>query len=198
MIYRLFPVEGFNQPFTVGHNLGEWIELKLNGKIPYGHWVSINFLSTTPHTIWGLLAGQLLISESNHQIVLKKLITSGVILLILGYALDPITPIIKRIATASFVLASGGWTLLALAFSHWLIDIRKKDRMVLFFSVVGMNPLFIYLFAHVGGARLIEKILHPFTHLISNDLEAIARLVTSIGVWVLLWYLCYWRTLRRF
>ena len=81
---------------------------------------------------------------------------------VVGYGLNPITPIIKRISTSSFVIVSGGWTFLTLAFSYWLIDIKKRQKWSRFLSVVGMNPLFIYLFAHVGGAVFIEFILLPF------------------------------------
>ena len=29
--------------------------------------------------------------------------------------------------------------------------------------IVGMNPLFIYVFAHVGGGKLIYDIIKPFS-----------------------------------
>jgi hypothetical protein len=64
---------------------------------------------------------------------------------------------------------------------------------VLFFAVVGMNPLFIYLFAHVGGAGLLERIVHPFTFVLMDwaGLEW-AALFTSLVVWGLLWGICQW------
>lgn len=192
-LYRFFPIEGFNQAFTPGQNIGEWIELQLNGQLPGGHWVSLNALSTAAHTIWGVLAGQLLLGGHSGKTKVKQLAVAGVLLLIAGYGLDPVTPIIKRIATSSFVLASGGWTLLALAFCYWLIDLKKQDKAVLFFAIVGMNPLFIYLFAHVGGAGLLERILHPFTHALLGWAGAeTAAVGTAIAVWMALWGLCYW------
>jgi len=192
-LYRFFPLEGFNQPFTAGHNLGEWLELQLNGDIPGGHWVSLNALSTTAHTIWGVLAGQWLLGGESPSKKLRMLLVAGGVLLAAGYALDPLTPIIKRIATSSFVLASGGWTVLALAFSYWLIDLKKKDRAVLFFAVVGMNPLFIYLFAHVGGGRLLERIFYPFTHAVFAWAgETVAAVATALAVWTALWGICWW------
>ncbi len=192
-LYRFFPLEGFNQPFTAGQNLGEWLELQLNGQIPGGHWVSLNALSTTAHTVWGVLAGQWLLGGETPVKKLRVLLLAGVALLVAGYGLDPVTPIIKRIATSTFVLASGGWTLLGLAFSYWLIDLKKKDRAVLFFAVVGMNPLFIYLFAHVGGGRLLERIFYPYTHaLFGWGGEAYAAVATSLAVWAALWGICWW------
>lgn len=197
-VYRFFPLEGFDQPFTPGHNVGEWIELQLNGKLPGGHWVSLNAISTAAHTVWGVLAGKLLLGATPARTKLRQLLIAGVILLAAGYLLDPVTPIIKRIATSSFVLASGGWTLLALALCYWLIDLKKKDRGVLFFAVVGMNPLFIYLFAHLGGGDFIEQILHPFTFaLLGWAGKATAGVVTAFLVWLGLWGICWWLYRRK-
>ncbi|HFE65568.1 MAG TPA: DUF5009 domain-containing protein, partial [Caldithrix sp.] len=143
-IYRTFPVSGFNQPFTPDHNFGAYVDLLISGELSAGHWVSFNALPTAAHTIWGVLAGKLLLSGRSHGEKLKLLIISGVIGLVAGYALDPFTPIIKRISTSSFVLVSGGWSLLALAFFYWLIDVRKIHRWARFLIIVGMNSLFIY------------------------------------------------------
>ena len=86
-------------------------------KINPGGWVAINCISTSCHTIWGVLAGKLLMSKRTSGEKMKRLLISSLVLLILGFGLDRshITPIIKRIATSSFVLASGGYCVLFLA-----------------------------------------------------------------------------------
>ena len=82
---------------------------------------------------------------------------------------------------------------MALALSYWLIDIKKFQKGVWFFAIVGMNPLFIYLFAHVGGADLIKKIVLPFSHgLFGWTGELSANIILSMIVLYLLWYICYW------
>jgi len=53
------------------------------------------------------------------------MLIAGVSALIIGYSLDFVTPIIKKIATSSFVFASGGWAILALCLCYWLIDVKK-------------------------------------------------------------------------
>ena len=60
---------------------------------------------------------------------IQTLVIAGVAGLVIGYSLHllNITPIIKKIATSSFVFASGGWAILVLAFSYWLIDVRKSS-----------------------------------------------------------------------
>lgn len=198
ILYRTFPVEGFNHPFVANENFGTWLDLQYGGADMGGHWVSFNAIPTTAHTIWGVLAGQLLRSERSSAQKLKILLIAGAIGVVAGYALHPIIPIIKRISTSSFVLVSGGWTVLVLALSYWLIDIKKWNLGVWFFSVVGMNSLFIYLFAHVGGSRMIEKMVVPFTTSLLGWMgEAATAIITSLIVLSLLWYLCYWLYKKR-
>jgi len=193
LLYRLWPVAGYNQPFVADHNFGSWMDLVLMGKLSKGHWVAINALPTTAHTMWGVLAGLLLKSPRKETQKIKILIIAGLMGVVVGYTLNPITPIIKRICTSSFVIVSGGWALIALAVFYWLVDVRKIHRVPLFFAIVGMNPLFIYLFNHVGGTRLVERIVHPFSYgLFSRFSELGAEMITAFSVWLLLWSLCYW------
>lgn len=197
-IYRIFWIEGYNQPFTPDHNFGAWFDMLIAGELSPGHWVSINAIPTTAHTIWGVLAGKLLMSERKSGNKLLILVIAGFAGLAVGYALDPVTPIIKRISTTSFVFASGGWTFLALALSYWLIDIMKLRAGVLFFAIVGMNPLFIYLFAHVGGAELITQIIKPLTFsLFSWTGESGVNLLTAMLAAMGLWLICYWMYRRN-
>ena len=193
ILYRTFPVAGFNQPFTPDHNFGAWFDMLISGELSSGHWVSFNAIPTTAHTIWGVVAGQLLMSKRTAMQKLKILIIAGVIGLVIGYGLNPITPIIKRISTTSFVFVSGGWSLLALAFSYWIVDILKFRGWVKPFAIVGMNPLFIYLFAHVGGANLLTKVVKPFSMAAFSWIgDLSAQMFTALIVWYLLWYICYW------
>ena len=56
-----------------------------------------------------------------------------------------------------------------------------------------MNPLFIYMFAHVGGAVFIESVIHPFTFLLFGWMGTLtASILTSAIVLFLLWYICQW------
>jgi predicted acyltransferase len=135
-------------------------------------------------------------SEKPVRQKIQALLIAAISALIIGYSLDllNITPIIKKIATSSFVFASGGWTILALTFSYWLIDVKKSFRKgAWFFIVVGMNSIFIYLFFSIGGAGFISRIAEPFSKLLfSWSGEMITAAITSIGVWAAMWYMCYW------
>ena len=192
-LYRFFPLEGFTNAFVNGENFPAWFNMLISGEESGGGWAMFNAIPTAAHTIWGVLAGQLLISKHPAKKKLQLLFAAGIIGLLIGYGLSPVTPIIKKIATSTFVFASGGWSLIALALCYWLIDIKKYQKGVLFFAVVGMNPLFIYLFAHVGGADLIKKIFLPFSNaLFGWTGELGAHIILSCTVLFMLWYICYW------
>lgn len=193
LAYRYFSAEGYDQPFTPDQNLGAYVDMAIAGELSGGHWVSLNAIPTAAHTIWGVLAGQLLMSGMTPRRKLTILFAAGITALLVGYGLDPVTPIIKRIATASFVICTGGWCLIALAAAYWWVDILKIHIGVKFFAIVGMNPLFIYLFAEVGGSRLLYRIAKPFTMAAfgwTGDLYA--QMLTGCVVWGLLWGICYW------
>jgi predicted acyltransferase len=196
LAYRFFPVDGFNHPWVNYENLGAWVNNKIEGVDKASTWASLNCVSTTAHTVWGVLCGKLLMSDKSPAKKIQILIIAGVSGLIIGNTLDllNVTPIIKKIATSSFVFASGGWAILVLCFSYWLIDVKKLfTRGSKFFIIVGMNSIFIYLFFEIGGSDLISKIIAPFSRLLfSWGGELTVGIITSLAVWAALWYLCYW------
>ena len=62
-LYRFWPVAGFDQAFVPDRNFGAWFDLFLTGHLNPGHWVIFNAVPTAAHTIWGVLAGQVLSSS---------------------------------------------------------------------------------------------------------------------------------------
>jgi predicted acyltransferase len=193
LLYRFFPVAGFDQAFVAGENFGAWFNILITGYEYGGHWAAFNFLPTAAHTLWGVVAGNWLMENSNHADKLKRLLIAGIVTLILGYLTTFFTPVIKRISTTSFVLLSGGWTFLALSLCYWLIDVKGILKKTFVFKVVGVNPLFIYLFASLGGGGLFLKIIRPFsTSIIGGVSPWLAELISGLGVLFGLWYLCYW------
>ena len=194
LLYRFTHVSGFDQPFTDQHNFGNYIDLILMNKINEGGWVAINCIPTAAHTIWGVLAGKLLLSDKPEKEKIKWLLIGGVAGLIIGFSLDAtITPIIKRIATSSFTLASGGWCLLGLALFYWWIDIKDHKQRLEFFTIVGMNSLFIYLFFEIVANRWFNNYIGAVT----NGLMAMINvphdwmtIITSLCIFALEWSMC--------
>jgi predicted acyltransferase len=198
-LYRFWPVAGFNQPFVADHNFGSQVDMWLMGKLSVGHWVAFNAVPTTAHTMWGVLAGQLLKSRRPPGRKILTLVAAGGVGVALGYALNPLTPIIKRICTSSFVIASGGWCLLVLALAYGLVDVKKMNGAAAkFFAIVGMNCLTIYLFTETNGARWLRGIVKPFTTgLVGWTGDLSANIITSLGVWAILWAMCFWLYKRK-
>ncbi len=193
LLYRFWPVEGFNQAYVQDHNFGSWFDLKLMGILESDHWVSFNVVPTAAFAIWGVVAGLILRSERSNKQKLKILLTAGIIGIIVGFALDPFIPMIKRIATASIVIETGGWCFVVLALSYWMVDIKKIQKIPKFFAIVGMNPLFIYLFAQVGGTALLSRIAKPFSYgLFFWSGETGLAYANGVLTWFLLWYICFW------
>ncbi|MBD0256728.1 MAG: DUF5009 domain-containing protein [Cytophagales bacterium] len=193
-LYRYANVPGFDQPFTDQRNFGNYVDLLLMNKINAGGWVAINCLSTTAHTLWGAMAGKLLLSDRPQHAKVKALWVAGLATLVAGYALDfTVTPIIKRIATSSFVLASGGWCLLGLAFLYWWIDVKDHRKYLFFFTVVGTNSLFIYLFFEIVGSRWFNGYIRAITGGLLEMASVpafVTGLVSSLVIFFLEWRLC--------
>jgi len=195
VLYRFVNIPGFDQPFTDQYNFGNFMDLVLMNKINSDGWVAINCIPTAAHTIWGAVAGKLLLSALDDNKKIKYLVVAGVVCLITGYVMDwTITPIIKRIATSSFTLTSGGWCLLALATCYWWIDLKNHRKHLAFFIIVGMNSIFIYLFFEIVGHRWFNE----YAGAISNGLmgivnipHALMLIVTPLFIFALEWGLCY-------
>jgi len=196
-LYRFTNVPGFNQPFTDQHNFGNYVDLLLMNKINGGGWVAINCIPTAAHTIWGVVAGKWLLSKPDSKSKIGHIVVLGVLTLLVGYGLDMagITPIIKRIATSSFTLVTGGWCLLALAFLYYWIDVLNHKRYLKFFTIVGMNSIFIYLFFEIVVHRWLYAYSNTIVTGVLSPIGLSENVVIIIAVLVLFmfqWYLCYW------
>jgi predicted acyltransferase len=200
ILYRFTNVPDFDQPFTDQHNFGNYVDLVLMNKINPGGWVAINCIPTAVHTIAGALTGKLLLSNKKNK--LRLMLMWAIACLVIGYGLNfaDVTPIIKRIATSSFTLASLGWCLLGLAFCYWWIDILNQAqhsanrKYLKFWTIVGMNSIFVYLFFEIVGSRwfngYISAIVNGLLAFV-NTPELLSNIIASLCIFALEWSLCY-------
>ena len=195
ILYRAYNPES---PFVNGTNFGNYTDQILMGKINKGGWVAINCIPTAAHTIWGAICGNFLLSKKSDTDKIKAFVVAGLIGLLIGYGLDlaGITPIIKRISTTSFVFTAGGWAILALAFFYWLVDVKKQQSWVFPFLIVGMNSIFIYLFAEILGNKWLFGFIALFSDgflsplgIEEHGLELIAAFLTLGAMWGLCYFL---------
>ena len=199
--YRIFPVEGFNHPWVAYENLGAWVNNKIEGVDKASIWASLNAIPTTAHTVWGVLCGKLIMSDKSVKEKIRIMLIAGIAGLVIGYSLEflNITPIIKKIATMSFVFTSGGWAVLALCFSYWLIDVKKKFLGgSKFFIYVGANCIFIYLFCQLGCDDILIRTFNPiFKTFFSWGGEELVNILNGTAMWFSFWYICYWMYKKR-
>jgi predicted acyltransferase len=197
VLFRVIQIPGYDQPFVEFHNFGTFINKSLGIKIDLDHKTNfINFISSGAHTIWGVMAGQLLLSNKSARKKVMNLLSFGALAIIIGLTLDTtgITPMLKWISTSSFVLVTGGITLVVLALCYERIDVRNHKNNLKFFIVVGMNSIFIYLFFIFIG----DKWLNGYMEILVGQLLNIAGVSLALGaaisciiVFMLEWYLCY-------
>ena len=202
ILYRFTGIEGYDKPFVQGENFGAWMDMVLMGKINNGGWVAINAIPTAAHTIWGVLVGKLLQSDRKQMDKFWRLIITGAICLVIGYTMDwsGLTPIIKRISTTSFVIASGGWCLIGLALCYWIADIKGYKNWGGWLALVGMNPIFIYMFSNTVGMLWFNHYMEIFTGGLFYWLgasEGTVKIMNALFVLAIEWYLCYWLYRRK-
>lgn len=192
LLYRYWSVPGFDQGYVQGENFGNWVDWILLGQRSNSY-VFINWLPTAVHTLAGIVVGKMFLYHKN---TLSKLFLSGGLLLLIGYGMDVlrITPIIKPIASSSFVVSSLGYCMLIMAVLYWRIDVRKHRKGLLFFQILGMNSIFIYLLCDIVGRNWLNSyglmVVHPIFELVGFSQLGIL-IVASLSVFLLEWSLCY-------
>jgi len=185
-------------PYAQGHeSFGSYVDMLVMGQTNGGYWVFVNFIPTAAHTIWGVVCGKILLSNTSAKEKLKPFLIWGTAILVLGFAMDllNITPIIKRIATSSFTLASGGLAILTLALFYWAIDMKNnRQKWLKIFSVVGTNSIFIYLFAETVGVQWFRDFGKIWTEGLLSPLgmsENWIMVINALFVLFIFWYITY-------
>lgn len=106
-------------------------------------------LSTLPAVatvLLGWLSGNLLHRHTlQKDRLVRDLLAFGLMCGFFGLAWDLFFPINKKLWTSSYVLYTGGISMILLAAGMWVLDVRGWRRGAHFFIVLGMNALFVYV-----------------------------------------------------
>lgn len=165
-----------------------------------GNYATISFIPTLGTMILGLLAGELLRSSRPPWTKVGLLFAAGLVSLGAGWGLDAlgICPVVKKIWTPSWVLFSGGWAFVFLAFFHATADLMKLGAAFLPLRVIGANSIAAYCLTETLRG-FTEKSLK--THLGPNAFkvfgDAYEPLVLGAAILLVMWLVLFWMYRRK-
>jgi heparan-alpha-glucosaminide N-acetyltransferase len=193
-LFVAFP--GTEGPFlSKSTNIGSVIDQYVFGHVNSGYWVTINFITSTVTTLFGVWTGQLLRSDRTQARKIRILLIAAVASLALGLMIHPWNPIIKRICTTSFTLYSTGWVLLMLLVFYWTVEVKGYRKWTFPLVVVGANSIFIYSL-HMVLHGWLNRAIGVFTFQF-RWLGEFAPVAQACTVLLAMWCLCYWLYERR-
>ncbi len=194
-LYCFSSAPGVTGPYDITANIGWWIDRTLLGR-NYGAYATINCVSSSANTLFGVLAGRLLASSAKDSRKAASLAASGIGAAVLGLILSPAIPLIKRIWTASFALYSAGFALLVLAGFYLALDVWRMRRGTALMAAVGANSIFIYLF-HEILKRWMYATAPVFTGWAIALWADWGRMVSAWMVFSFELYVCWWLYRRK-
>ena len=147
-------------------------------------------------TMLGLLGGQMLKLVQGHGIKLLCLAAAGLGCLALGYFWSLDFPMIKKLFTSSMVLWAAGWCYLLLALFYVLTDVLRLNWLTFFFSVIGSNAIFVYMWTEVcPPTRNFSRVLFTgFSECFGDGRQFVFYLCNYGLIWSVLYYLYKNRT----
>jgi heparan-alpha-glucosaminide N-acetyltransferase len=162
---------------------------------PEGY-ATLNFVPSIATMTFGVLAGETLLSHPRRVSKAQILLFAGVVFWLLGQVLDAtVCPIVKRIWTPSWVIASTAWSCWMLAAFYWVIDVHGYKLWSLPLAAVGANPILIYLMAQLMKPFVVDSLR---THY-GRDVFAgpNGALLQGLCVMAVLWLVSLWLYRRR-
>jgi predicted acyltransferase len=160
----------------------------------------VSTLGALVNVLFGV-AASLLLMRSHQRAALTALATAGVACLLAGFLVDPLVPMVKKLWTPSFALASGGFTLLSLLVLMHLVPPGQEapawTRPVLAFGTnatlafVGITLIDTVMQLPLGTGSLHDLLAAwlaqaiPEARVASAAYSALLLLVLGAGLWQL-------------
>ena len=194
-ILALIPVGGTTaNAYTPDGNVAMIVERAVMGHhIGWGAytWIvsSLNFGSSI---MLGVFAGYMMQSEQGKMEKFRNYMIFGTALIILALILNIWHPIIKHIWTSSFVLFSGGLSILMLAVFYLVIDIWNVRKGTRWMIIIGSNAIFAYVAYHLFSSNfsgMAEVFLNGLKPWIGNWFDALSIFGGTLVLYIILWYM---------
>jgi predicted acyltransferase len=148
--------------------------------------------------LFGVVAGRWLLTAPSTLGTSARLLAAGVLALVVGLALDyTLMPINKNLWTPSYAVFMTGWSLVAYAAFHAVMDARTFGRRALLpLTIYGMNALFIFAFSGFVARLLImgdtkRAIYEPIKSLpVSPDMASLLfAIVFNLAMFGVAWFM---------
>jgi predicted acyltransferase len=157
---------------------------------PEGLFSTIPAISTG---LLGILAGSLLknvsITQNKKSAYLGIL---GILFLLIGQLWNLDFPINKNLWSSSFVMHTGGLSLLLLALFYYVIDVLGYKKWAFFFKVIGMNSILIYMSSQfIDWQFTTNSIFAWLGGWVGNPYNIVALAICSLGIKWLFLYILY-------
>jgi predicted acyltransferase len=147
-------------------------------------------LSATGITLMGTFAGSILRNKKTSDWQkMGYLAASGVSGIAIALALSSFYPIIKSCWTSPFNLLTGGISFLLLTFFYLVIDHWGFHKWAFYFRVIGMNSIFVYLFARIVD---VPRITDFFLGWLAKPMGENGELLLIIGNLLVIWLVLYY------
>lgn len=148
---------------------------------------SFGFIATT---LSGVFAGELIKSQLPRRKVAFYLLVIGVGGVAAGLLLGLWHPIIKKLWTNSFVLASSGVCFVLMSLFYWIIDVKGKVRWAFPLKIIGMNALVAYVLSHVFNFHIIAEMVLFGLKKYVGDFNYLILTIGGFGIlYLILWYM---------
>lgn len=109
-------------------------------------------LSTLPsvaHVLIGFCFGKICLERTGLEHRLNRIFLYAALCLLVGFLLQDLCPLNKKVWSPTFVLVTCGFTALLLAVLLWYMDLQKTLHHTQGLDVFGVNPLFCYVLSEV-------------------------------------------------
>lgn len=171
-ILEAFHLHGLDPYSMEGSVVGLVDRTLLPGKLYLGIHDPEGLLGLIPATataLLGMLNGHAVLQtqRKDYARLSMRLLGIGSALFAGGWAWHLIMPVNKNLWTSSFVLVSGGLSMVLFALFFWLIDVKNFSSWAFPFRVIGLNAIAIYL-----GQRIFN--LHQTSDFLFGGLTSLA------------------------
>jgi len=209
LLMRFVPVPGFGVPvrdiplLDPDMNLTAWLDRQIfsaphlyeRTRDPEGLLSTIPALGTA---LIGLLTGLWLRTSRTLAEKARGIAIAGVSGLVIGGIWNIWFPINKKLWTSSYVLFAAGLSLLLLAISIWIVDLRsgdpdpvKRARRFMPFLVFGMNAIAAYVLSELLPGVLENIHVKPGVNFLQWLYQSILHVVPNVPFASLLYSLIY-------